>query len=81
MIHGTYSDGQSVTLADGRKGIITRSLGHFAVQKDRTPDESRGPRYEVLLDGRTLTRDGREELHGEGYLIVEETSEGTLTER
>lgn len=77
MIHGSYSDQQIVTLADGRSGIITRSLGH-QVMAGKRPDDSRGPQYEVLLNGRQIIRDGRAEWHGEAYVLVEELADHSL---
>jgi hypothetical protein len=57
MKPGRFSDNEAVTLLDGRKGMILRSCGHFAMDPNhpRRPDETRGPRYKVLLDGRGLT--------------------------
>lgn len=79
MINGTYSDYQSITLADGRSGVIMRSLGHQFLS-GRRPDETRGPCYEVLINGHQLMRDSRIEWHGDGYVTIEETADHHLQE-
>lgn len=76
MIEGRFSDGQRVRTSDGREGIVTKSLGHWATAPDAqgrmVPDASKGPHYEVLINGRAVQRDGRSEWHGDEYLIVQD---------
>lgn len=57
MTPGRFSDHEPVTLLDGRIGVILRSLGHYARDPNnpRNPDETKGPRYKLLLEGHGLT--------------------------
>ena len=85
MIHGHYSDNDEVVLSDKRKGIIVRSLGHRVMKPTenrksnlRFPDETRGPIYEVLINGKKVDREGKMEFHGDEYMLVEELADQSL---